>query len=135
MKRKDFIALSTLAAASICIPFLNCTGPDPELDKKLAVPETLSKLLDEKTIKEIGKAYGISTPDEYSIKKLEQQLEKDNEGKTVSPTSPAKDAYAFLEKNSQHDFESGRTVVLNGWVVSLTEARQCALLSLIPQSK
>jgi hypothetical protein len=29
------------------------------------------------------------------------------------------------------DFEKGRTVVLNGWILSLTEARQCALFSLV----
>jgi hypothetical protein len=135
MKRRDFIVLTTLTAATVSIPFLNCTGPDPELDKKLAVPQTLSRLLDEKTIKEIGKAYGTLNPDEYSIKELEQQLEKNNEGKSISSTSSKKDVFAFLEKNSQLDFESGKTVVLNGWVVSVTEARQCALLSLIPQSK
>jgi hypothetical protein len=27
------------------------------------------------------------------------------------------------------DFEDGRTVVLDGWILSVTEARQCALLS------
>jgi len=27
------------------------------------------------------------------------------------------------------DFEHGRTVVLDGWILSVTEARQCALLS------
>ena len=30
------------------------------------------------------------------------------------------------------DFAAGRTVVVNGWVLAVTEARQCALLSLAP---
>jgi hypothetical protein len=30
---------------------------------------------------------------------------------------------------SRDDFEHGRTVVLNGWILPVTEARQCALLS------
>src|SRR5262249_5802143 len=30
------------------------------------------------------------------------------------------------------DFARGRTVVIQGWVLSLTEARQCALFSLLP---
>jgi hypothetical protein len=30
------------------------------------------------------------------------------------------------------DFAHGRTVLIDGWVLSLTEARQCALFSLLP---
>lgn len=30
------------------------------------------------------------------------------------------------------DFEHGRTVVVRGWILSATEARQCALFSLLP---
>ncbi|HTI04540.1 MAG TPA: hypothetical protein VL549_04445 [Gemmatimonadales bacterium] len=30
----------------------------------------------------------------------------------------------------QSDFVAGRTVVIHGWVLSVTEARQCALFSL-----
>jgi hypothetical protein len=30
------------------------------------------------------------------------------------------------------DFDAGRTVVLLGWILSATEARQCALFSLLP---
>jgi hypothetical protein len=32
----------------------------------------------------------------------------------------------------QRDFAEGRTVLLDGWVLSVTEARQCALYSLLP---
>ena len=31
----------------------------------------------------------------------------------------------------RRDFETGRTVLVNGWVLSVTEARQCALFSLL----
>jgi hypothetical protein len=30
----------------------------------------------------------------------------------------------------QRDFAAGRTVMLDGWVLAVTEARQCALFSL-----
>ena len=36
---------------------------------------------------------------------------------------------ALLNQKIQQDFEAGRTVVVNGWVLSQTEARQCALFS------
>jgi len=31
----------------------------------------------------------------------------------------------------RRDFETGRTVLVNGWVLAATEARQCALFSLL----
>jgi hypothetical protein len=31
----------------------------------------------------------------------------------------------------RRDFTTGRTVLVNGWVLSATEARQCALFSLL----
>ena len=49
-------------------------------------------------------------------------------------------AAALLAAGSWHasadsvrdDFAAGRTVVIEGWVLSMTEARQCALFSLLP---
>jgi hypothetical protein len=35
-----------------------------------------------------------------------------------------------IEEQIRDDFAAGRTVVVNGWVLSETEARQCALYSL-----
>jgi len=37
-----------------------------------------------------------------------------------------------LDDQIQDDFEEGRTVVVDGWVLSVTEARQTALFSLTP---
>lgn len=135
MKRRNFIVLSALAAGAVSVPFFNCAGPDPELDKKLAIPQTLASLLDENSIKAIGKKYGSSYPGEYSIRTLEQQLVKYGDGKSVSSNTPAKEIYSVLNAHIQDDFESADTLVLDGWVLSLTEARQCALFSLIRQSK
>jgi len=35
-----------------------------------------------------------------------------------------------LAKKIQQDFQQDKTVVVDGWVLSRTEARQCALFSL-----
>jgi hypothetical protein len=35
-----------------------------------------------------------------------------------------------LEQQITVDYQSGNTVLLNGWLLSKTEARQCALFSL-----
>ena len=130
MKRRNFIVLSVLTAATVSAPFLSCNTSNPELDKKLAVPQTLSQLLDGKSIKDIGKVYGKAFPNEYSLKTLERQL-KANDENAFSSKTPAKDIYSSLNKNIQNDFQNGNTLVLNGWVLSVTEARQCAMFSLM----
>jgi hypothetical protein len=129
MKRRNFIALTTLSAASVSIPFLNCGGTANELEKKLAIPQTLSRLTDESGIIAIGKAYGSMHTGEYTIKTLEQELQKNTQVNTLSDTS-VKDLDLLLEKNIYDDLDHGNTIVLNGWVLSKTEARQCALFSL-----
>jgi len=135
MKRRNFIALSTLTAVAAGVPFQHCSSPDIELDKKLAVPHILSQLQDQNTINAIGKAYGAANPGDYSEKKLEDKLVKNSKGGYFSSTSSAQEIVASLDKSVQDDFESNNTIILEGWVLSLTEARQCALFSLISQKK
>ncbi len=36
----------------------------------------------------------------------------------------------MMSEKVQADFDNGETVVVRGWVLSRTEARQCALFSL-----
>jgi hypothetical protein len=135
MKRRYFISLSTLTAVAVGVPFLNCSQADPGLDKILAIPQTLSQLQNQSALNAIGKAYGVVHPGEYSLKKLEQRLAKNSKGNYFSSGTSAKEIFASLDKTTQADFESGNTVILDGWVISLTEARQCALFSLISQKK
>jgi hypothetical protein len=37
---------------------------------------------------------------------------------------------SVLEKKVRQDFQENKTVVVDGWILSVTEARQCALFSL-----
>ena len=131
MKRRHFIFYTVISTAAVSIPFLNCSSPDPELDKKLAMPETLAQTYDEKTIMEIGQAYGKTYPDEYSISDLEKLLTKTETGKSIAGSETAEMINSTLNEMVKKDFQTGDTVVLNGWILSKTEARQCALFTLI----
>ena len=131
MKRRNFIITTALSAAAVSLPFMNCTGPDPELDKKISIPEVLSQTYDENTIREIGLAYGKVYPDEYNISTLEGLLKKNTDGKIISASMQKTEINAQLDSQVKNDFAAGQTIVLNGWVLSLTEARQCALYTLI----
>ena len=129
MKRRNFLTLTTISVAVISVPFLYCRNSSADLEKTLTIPQTLSQITDENSIKVIGKEYGKLYPDEYTRNLLEQNL-TNNGVQSVSAGSQAKDIYSFLDNNILEDFKSGNSMVLNGWVLSRTEARQCALLSL-----
>ena len=72
-----------------------------------AMPEMLSALADKGALRQIGRHYLEQYPAE-------------------------KDQLQALLRNAdvQNDFIKGNVVVIKGWVLSVTEARQCALLSL-----
>jgi len=95
------------------------------------MPQTLSRLQDENTLVAIGKAYGAAHPDEYSLRKLERKLAENN----LSSDTPPNKIFANLDKAIQADFDSGNIMILQGWVLSITEARQCALFSLMVAKK
>jgi hypothetical protein len=130
MKRRNFIALTTLSVATVSIPFLHCGPTTTSREKKLSVPQALSRITDETNIIAIGNAYGNIHAEEYAVNILEQKLRKNKQGSIVSDNTPENDVEAFLEKNIYDDLDNGNTIVLNGWVLSITEARQCALFSL-----
>jgi flagellar basal body-associated protein FliL len=131
MKRRNFITLTTLATASVGISFLHCNSADKVYLKKIAIPLPLSQFIDETEIKSIGKMYADKHPDEYSIEHLEQQLQANKQGKKISTSANINEIYDAIRENMTNDFDSGNYVVMNGWVISITEARQCALYSLV----
>ena len=126
MKRRDFIQLSAFAAA-ISFPLLHsCNTPAGE--HAMSQPVFLSRLFEENTIKEAGKTYLQETPAEDDDDKLIQLL-ADNS--SIAESSDEKAIHQYLNEKIKHDFETGNTVLLKGWVLAITEARQCALYSLM----
>ena len=58
-------------------------------------------------------------------------------GPALPPPSPTTDEAlrADLEERIRNDFILGNTVAVDGWLLSLTEARLCALVSLLREGK
>ena len=82
-------------------------------------PGSLSAIFSREEILSIGMKYrelsGESSPDT-----LLQLLKGQNEGMLTGQ----------MDVIIASDFENNRTVMINGWLLSITEARQCALYSL-----
>src|SRR3954463_5378237 len=126
MKRRDFIQLSAFAGAAISFPSLQSCSTGNE--HAMSQPVFLSRLFDENTIRDAGKAYLQKTPSEKDDDKLVQLL-ADNS--SIAKSSDEKAIQRYLDEKIKRDFETGKTVLVKGWVLAVTEARQCALFSLI----
>ncbi len=129
MKRRTFVWLSTVSAASLYIPATSCHYRNSALIKTLAQPQFLSRICDEKTIREIGTAYKKQIPAERDEQTLANMVLTDSSGNAIPESTDSTKLYALLNQTIQQDFEMGLTIIVNGWVLSQTEARQCALLS------
>ncbi|HXD79145.1 MAG TPA: hypothetical protein VN616_15110 [Puia sp.] len=118
MRRRKFLLLTATGALATMAPFCRSRRNDPALSK----PLFLATLCDAPTLKKIGAAYRASVPDESKRSTLGDLL-------TAGLPDDAGLANQLGSKVRQ-DFAAGRIVTVDGWVLSVTEARQCAMYSL-----
>ncbi len=130
MKRRFFIYLSVAGTLALGVPGIGCRQRNKQLNKFLAQPKFLSHICNANTLKEIGKAYKKQFPSETKEDKISDLLIIDSTGKPVAQTLDQATIEALMDKKIKEDFEQGEIVVVKGWVLSATEARQCALFSL-----
>lgn len=129
MNRKKFLLWSSVVASGIAMPVLTRYACAAKLGQPLTHPGSLAPLLDEETIRQIGVAYRSATPREDAEPELTRLLLTAPDGTSV----PADDRAAIrrmLEQRVRDDFETGSIRVVDGWILSVTEARQCALFSM-----
>lgn len=122
MKRKNFILLSGLGISAIAVPTWYYNFRELEYDSSLKDPEFLSNILDDKSILEIGEQYLKLVPNENSERKLISLL-------PVS-ASTEMNTIQIVQQQITDDYKSGETIIIDGWILSKTEARQCAIFAL-----
>lgn len=94
----------------------------------LARPVFLDIVNDPDEVRSIGAAFRSAHPEEGSAGALMYRLASEIGG-VARPSS--RDIQQRLARSVQADFARGRTIQLEGWILSVTEARQCALYSLL----
>ncbi|HVS98177.1 MAG TPA: hypothetical protein VHE54_16890 [Puia sp.] len=125
MKRKEFIFLTVAGAAAIVIPNAGCRQYSDATVDALSRPLFLGQVCDAKTIGEIGAAYRTANPEESHRNRLIGLLLKD------MPAAQDDHRLARLvDARVRSDFATDNIVTVKGWVLSRTEARQCALYSI-----
>ncbi len=123
MKRRNFVLLTGIGISAIAIPTWYYKYRDPEYDQLLAEPELLSYIWDDNTISEIGMLYLEKFSDENSEPKLIELLSNNVSTDLIENTE-------MLNQQITNDYKTGNTIMIAGWILSKTEARQCALFSL-----
>jgi hypothetical protein len=129
MKRRTFIIATVAFAAAIAIPSISYHRKHTLPADPLIRPHVLGHFCDGETINEIGINYRAQVPEENKEKKLVELLLTNDKGKKIEPGN-SKAVSELLEQKIQQEFKEGRIVIEDGWVLSETEARQCALFSM-----
>lgn len=130
MERRTFCELTSLVVTSTFLPLMGCSGSDPSLYSKLSLPTTMAIINDSTTIIEVGIAYLKQVPGENDPESLADRLLIGSNGEVVPKTTDSLALQKIMSEKIQSDFDNGKIVVVRGWVLSRTEARQCALYSL-----
>ena len=125
MNRRDFIRLSSYSSAMLAVPFLAGCRYLPA-NAGFAHPAFLMRIWDKKEIIQTGKLYRMLVPDESEKGRLESLIGLDI---AVHAAGSAAGLEVALAQKTSDDFANGRTAVVDGWVLSRTEARQCALFA------
>src|SRR5258705_13706123 len=131
MKRRSFIVTSLLSLLGIGVfSFIRWIG-NSSTDRELAQPKFLSQLCDQSTIRMLGRAYLKLKPDETKNDMLLNDLLHEKAHKLFLKKQDILIAESQIEKRIKQDFDTDNIVVVQGWVLSVTEARQCAFFSMI----
>jgi len=107
MDRREFLCLS-LGAAVLAVPARE--------DAAVPAHPDLLSVLGPEPVREIGVQYRRLVPEENDPVRLRAAM--------LAPGMS-------IARVVRRDFATGGTVLVNGWVLSVTEARQCALFSLL----
>lgn len=121
--RRSFIyRCATSGAALLTLTASACSGRGARDLRQLATPPLLGAL-GAARVTAIGQMWLRHTPAERSVDELVAAIAGRLSG-LVWPRDRT------LEAVIAEDFEQGRTVLVDGWMLAVTEARQCALFAL-----
>jgi len=127
MDRRQFLRVTAAGAVTgLSVPVIGAgaRGADDRTLRALAYPDLLAVLGAER-VRAIGVRYREATPAERDADALGMAIARTPER--------AGGEHARLDSGAlvARDFADERTVLVDGWLLSVTEARQCALFSLL----
>lgn len=121
--RRQFVQVAAIGLAGLaCPPFAGHASA--ETLGALARPAVLDVLGSADLVRALGRQYLTLAPAEHAIARLAHAILPDASALRPDQVRPA------LAVRVRDDFAAARTVTVQGWILSVTEARQCALFAL-----
>ena len=120
LNRPRFLQLTT-ARLLASLTETACASDDSSTEP--AEP-ALVEMLGAERVRQIGTQYRAEVPQEITAAALAEAISSSRR------RGFARRYRRSVEDQIRRDFAAGRIVVVGGWVLALTEARQCALYSL-----
>jgi hypothetical protein len=117
--------LSAVTATALTAPFISSCNSKQQAEER---PVFFSAIAEDSSIIKTGVAYRKSNrheDDENTLKRILLSAAGAND------SGDAASLRTQLANAVDADFKNGKVLVVNGWVLSLTEARQCALFSIL----
>jgi len=128
MQRRQFLQVAAASAIGLSLPGVHWLSGHSSGIHALAHPGLRTILGDDQRVREIGSVYRRAFPKEDHPETLRAAIMSDS---GLSEGLADSILRARLNQQVRDDFERGRTVQLRGWILSVTEARQCALFSIL----
>lgn len=127
MKRRNFIIYASVVVVGLPAAYYirkHYWKNDP-----LISPELLGRFCNEGELREIGTKYRNIAPDENEKQKLTDLLLTNDKNQKLKASDDSA-VIELINKKIHDEFVANKTIIIKGWFISITEARQCALLSL-----
>ena len=116
LDRRRFLQLTALGV----IGSVTETACAREKGSAFAHPQ-LIEMLGADRVRQLGERYRSATPAENSVEKLRDAISRGGQFHIFRSS---------IDDQISDDFKNAHTVVVDGWILSVTEARQAALFSL-----
>jgi hypothetical protein len=130
MDRRRFLQLAAAAIGACALrPFqaLRFLWERGDDQASQAAGRLMQAIGHRRSARAVGRAYLATAPQERSIERLIALLTGDRLPSDRVLNADAKALRAHVQEALSEDFAAGRTVSVRGWMLSLTEARLCAL--------
>jgi hypothetical protein len=122
LDRRQFVKLA--ASMTVAAMTITACSRDTGTDVRMLGHPKLLEMLGPERVRTIGAHYRAHVPAENSVSALRAAISEQRSRLHLPWLQKS------IDDTVHEDFASGRTVVVDGWVLAVTEARQCALFSL-----
>ncbi len=129
MNRRYFILSAGLLGVALPVGYYVKTKYSPKNSNPLAVPYLLSTFCSGQTLRGIGNNYMLQHPSENTLQSLKDLLLAKTDGSKTKEKNTDEVA-ALIDQKIKADFDARNVTIMEGWVITKTEARQCAVFSL-----